>query len=230
MQRWRWRPRARVTALRADVVRPIEIPESHLATALQQDPVIMELTRELQEKRRNRAVIVADAPAAENLKKAIAEMEDELQARQQGLCVILREEAEDRVKRERQDSLRTAESQLELIRTTVVILRERIDLERQDEPGSRDLGLELQFAREELKRTEGVHQRLADRITQITTEGRALDRVNVIQKATLPEFPEEPTVGRAMAIAGPGTFLAPFLLNAPFALVAAGRRARHRAT
>jgi hypothetical protein len=103
-------------------------------------------------------------------------------------------------------------------------------LSLQEEQGRKvpngDKALELQFARDELQKTEEIRRLISDRIIHLTTESRAPARVRLLKEATLPEFPENTGLWQRIAIAGPIALLTPLLLYVSYSLVAARWRVR----
>jgi hypothetical protein len=89
-----------------------------------------------------------------------------------------------------------------------------------------DKELELQFARDELQKSEEIRRHIDDRVVQITTEGRAPSRVRPLQDATLPEFPESTGLWQRIAIAAPIALLTPLLLYVSYSLISAIWRVR----
>jgi hypothetical protein len=215
---------ARVHALRKMAAEPIEIPPAQIAAALGREPEIVVLIRELAAKRK--ALDQANQPDATTIREEIATKQKELDARKEELRAQLTAEVESTIAVQRRDALRHAQEDLNQSQEVTVRLRERLSESRS--PGNfhaRDRSLELQYAREELRSVEDARKRISERMVQIQTEGRAPGQVVRIQTATLPEFPDGPTLIRPLAVVGVFAFIAPFLLLAGWDLI---HRRHHR--
>ena len=88
--------------------------------------------------------------------------------------------------------------------------QDRIDAQRSKLGASDEQSLELEFARGELKRSEEVFQRIADRIVALRTEMRAPLRTSVLKAATKPEKPLEAAPYKILVVAFLGPLVLPF--------------------
>jgi capsular exopolysaccharide synthesis family protein len=204
--------RARMAALAVPDESEAHFPDSQLEAALAADTEIAALKRDLQHRQATLRTISDSSPkrvqAAEDVKK----IEHDLEARKAKLQSQLDKEARERGEAQRRDALAQAQAELSSKQQSVGLLRERIRVERDAQADHGDKSLEVQFARNELQNVENVHRQIADRIIQLTTESRALAQVRKIEKAKLPEFPEWPTLGKMIAMAGTAAFFVPFAL------------------
>jgi uncharacterized protein involved in exopolysaccharide biosynthesis len=218
--------RARVAVATDEIDQPSNIPENQLAPALLRDPEILQSGREIRAKRAKLARLTADDPAAAKLREELAAEEKLLDDRTQELRATLTAEAQEAIVRERRDALKQAAADLQLKQRTAALLKARIESERASEAHYGDRSLELNFARDELAKLEGIRRQLSDRIVLLQTESRAPSQVRMIHKATTPEFPEGPARWAVLAIAGPVAFLTPFVLSTACVLIASRWRGR----
>jgi capsular exopolysaccharide synthesis family protein len=111
----------------------------------------------------------------------------------------------------RRDELASVQKQLEAQRHMESLLRKRVEEERAQLEKLGDQALNLEFARNELARSEEVFRRITDRITALRTEQSAPARASLLRKATKPELPiNNPYM--TMAGLGGAAFGLPFLL------------------
>jgi uncharacterized protein involved in exopolysaccharide biosynthesis len=222
--------RAQVATATEEMDQPIQIPESRFALALLRDPGILQLTIDIQTKKKKLAGAAPDDLVAPSLREEIAVVEEVLENRKNELLAALKAEAEEAIVQQRRLALSQAKAELRSKESTVEALDALLRAE-QNGPFSDDKSLELQFARDELDKVVSIRQHISDRIHQVTTESQARGAVQrVTKEATLPEFPEGPTPAPVILSAGAFAFLAPFVVCTPWVLYAARPRKKMRRT
>jgi capsular exopolysaccharide synthesis family protein len=188
------------------------VPEAQIDAWIERDPAIVSLRNDLQHKQEILRRLTKDTARWVGVQKEISTVKTELDAKKAELRPAILQELEQQIAAERRDTLNAAQADLQKRLQAMNLLRARADTERGAQSQHGDKSLELQFARDELTKVEDIRRHIADRAVHLTTESRAPSQVLKIQKATLPEFPEGPTVVKKLAIVGTSAFLAPFLV------------------
>ncbi|HTI51721.1 MAG TPA: hypothetical protein VL475_12240 [Planctomycetaceae bacterium] len=204
--------RAQLGASRQDANVAVSVSERDLEEVLVRDPAIAALERQLHAKRIDLQSRKPEYKGYQALHADIEKVEKELAARKEQRRPSLKAETEGTIAAQREDSLRQAQSEIANLDKLVALLNEKIDSEKKEQTRKGDKSLELEFARSELDHSEQVAEKIAERIVHLTTESRAQGPVQVIEKATLPEFPDGPSLVKKLAMAGVGGFLLPFAL------------------
>lgn len=195
-----------------EVGQKVFIPESQIEARIERDPAIVILRNELQKKQELLRRLAKDSARSKLAQEEIGKIKSELEAKKAELKPAIYLEVEQQLAADRRDALSVAQADLQKKLQARDLLRIRADVERGAQSHQGDKSLELQFARDELAKVEGIRRQISDRAVHLTTESRAPGQVHKIQKATLPEFPEGPSVMKKLALAGGGAFVAPFLL------------------
>lgn len=204
--------RAALGAHRQDANAAVNISERELDEALAHDQAIVSLAHQLQTKRIDLQSLRPDFKGYQKLQGEVDRLEKELAARKEKRRPTLRTEAEHSLTSRRELALQQEQSGIENLEKLVGLLNEKIDSEKKEQTRKGDKSLELEFARSELDHSEQVSEKIAERIVHLTTESRAQGPVQVIEKATLPEFPDGPSLVKKLAMAGIGGFFLPLAL------------------
>ncbi|MBS0260836.1 MAG: hypothetical protein JSS02_02675 [Planctomycetes bacterium] len=168
---------------------PIEIPADQIDDALARDPVIHELTNELAVLRKCHDE--ADSKDQPHWLEFIAAKEYALNFRTTDRRPALTAEAEAAVVRQRKMDLRNAQASLRNLESQIELINVKLIFDKNRQIDLCDILPELRFARDELQHLEELHRTLAHRAFMLQTESRAMDRVRLIQPATLPVAPED---------------------------------------
>ena len=111
---------------------------------------------------------------------------------------------------QRRGELAQMRSQLEGQRLMENLLRERYEERLRDASANGNESLNLEFARAELLREEGVHELIAQRVLQLRTEVGAPSRVTLLNRAVAPGAPVERVPMKMLALAVLASFCFPF--------------------
>jgi capsular exopolysaccharide synthesis family protein len=204
--------RAALAAHRQEKDETVSITERDLEEALAHDRSIVTLEHQLQTKRTDLQSRDPKFKGYQQLQTDVERLEKELAARKEKRRPSLKAEAERTVSSRRELNLQQEQSEVEKLEKLIGLLNEKIDGEKKEQTRKGDKSLELEFARSELDHSEEVSEKITERMVHLTTESRAQGPVQVIEKATLPEFPDGPSLVKKLAMAGIGGFLLPFAL------------------
>ncbi|MBI3860378.1 MAG: polysaccharide biosynthesis tyrosine autokinase, partial [Planctomycetia bacterium] len=205
--------RAKLAALREETGRnDPAVVESKPDPVFDSDPRILKLKQELNYKQATLRTLAPKSIQHRRVTDEIQKVEKEIASTKEDIRRQTKMESEGHLETGRNDPLARAESDLAERERTVEMLREKINGERGEQAEHGDKTLEIEFARSELENAEEIRRRIAERSVHLTTERNAPERVRVVQKPKTPEFPEGPSLGKKMGMAGLGGFLAPFLL------------------
>lgn len=204
--------RARATALRGATPQRVYVSDDEIDTAISQDPQTIVLEGKLRLLRGELQALDKKNPKYASKQAAIDELEKELKAHKEKSRPVLRKQGEESIAAQQQDLLMQSDLEVENLEKLVALLNEKIDGEKKEQTRHGDNSLVLEFARSELEHAEAVSRRISERIVHLTTESRAPSQVEVVERATFPEFPEGPSLTKKLAMVGVGGFLAPFAL------------------
>jgi capsular exopolysaccharide synthesis family protein len=189
----------------------IHVNESDLEARIEKEPAIASRQNDLKKlQARLQRLDPASAPY-KKLDEQILQLTKDLEAKKAAAKPALLEEIARRMKIERKDALAAARKTLKDSENALELLKARIHDERGEQVGHGDKTLELQFARDELAKSEEIRRHISDRIVHLTTEGRAPAQVKPLHEASLPDFEDGPSIGKKMAVVGAGTFILPSL-------------------
>jgi capsular exopolysaccharide synthesis family protein len=195
------------------------VPESQIEARIEKDPAIIALSKTLKKKQDTLRVLGKTSQKYAQLEKEIATVKGDIDAKNAELKPVILQEEARRIALERRDALTVVKKILHDKEQTRELLRRRADAEKGQQTEHSDQSLELQFASDELTKVETIRRQLSDRIVQLQTEGRAPSQVRMIHKATLPEFPDGPTIGKKLAVVGVAAFFAPSMMLVGWSLV-----------
>ncbi|MBI3864318.1 MAG: AAA family ATPase [Planctomycetia bacterium] len=188
------------------------ITESQIEARIERDPTIVSLRKELQKQEDKSGRLSKTSALYARVEEEISALKAGLEAKKAELKPAILRDAEQQLASGRRDDLIAAQADLHKKLQAEKLLRARTETERGAQSQHGDKSLELQFARDELDKDEDIRRHIADRKVHLTTESRAPGQVQKIQKATLPEFPEGPSVVKKVAMVSAAAFLSPFLL------------------
>lgn len=170
---------------------------------------IAELQGRMQETERV-AARGAEDPALIRVKADLAKAEEELKTVSNKLRDSVVDGLKESVLAERQAELEQLESQIASQRALERSLKERIATKQKELQNSGDHSLELQFARNELARSQAVHDQIAARATTLRTEMRAPARVSMLLRADPADVPLEKDPLKKLLGVVLGCFFLPF--------------------
>ena len=145
------------------------------------------------------------------LAKRIAATEELLDKRKDEVRKLRTAEMRDGVVKERRTALKDLEAKLESQKLLEKLLRDRLADERAKLEKYGDQSLNLEFARNEMERSEDVFRRIADRTTALQTEQAAQARVSLWSAAIEPVAPQSSPL-KVVAMAGGACFVLPLVL------------------
>lgn len=137
----------------------------------------------------------------EDLEKALAQEKEKL-----------RPQVRQELDADRRKSLTALEGEVADLERMAGLLHEKVETERKNHLQQGDKSLEFDFAQIELTNSQEIAQRVMDRIIHLQTESAAPAQFLIIEPATLPQFPEGPTLMKKLVMVGAVGFFAPFVL------------------
>jgi succinoglycan biosynthesis transport protein ExoP len=108
------------------------------------------------------------------------------------------------------DKINDLKYKVEIQKRLLAQWEERMDKERKEMESHGDERLSLQFAQDDLERSEEVHSRIAERIVALKTEKLAPARASKQHAAKVPLEPVEKIPYAKLGVAGGGAFFLPF--------------------
>jgi polysaccharide biosynthesis transport protein len=194
----------------------IEVPQSAIGNYLQSDPQVATLTARLESnKAKDRAYLQSSANLSQNaiyqrLQKQIAEDQAALAALQTELAKQARADLEKQARSARQDAIADMQRKVARSAFTINFLRDKLKSEIASQQEFKGDLLEVEFLRADYERAAQVHDQMAARITALSMEQNAPDRVELFKAAAVPVNPDEALPYKKMAIAALGAFCLPF--------------------
>jgi capsular exopolysaccharide synthesis family protein len=189
----------------------LSVKESDLDALIEKEPAIVTKRMELKKLQGKLGVLNPDSVQHANLQKQVLQKTSEIEEKKAAAKPRILEDFARRQKMDRKDSLLAARKSLQESEHSLELLKARIKDEGGEQKVLGDKSLELQFARDELAKSEDIRRHISDRIVHLTTEGRAPAQVIPLKEASLPEFEDGPSIGKKMAMVGVGTFILPSL-------------------
>lgn len=210
---------AKITAQREALERSSpRVAETEIEAALDLDPQVQKLRDLIAEKHAKRLQIEAisarkgqDAQVQslvheiESLERQLADVKTQAKPR-------VAQRQLERVRGQQLQQLAEWEAQRESFAALARGLEEQIGRQKPDDAPRDNSALDLEFARFDLARTEGVFDAITRRIDNLRTELRAPTQVGMVRRAGVPKNPQEATPLLKMSVAGVGGFLFPFFL------------------
>ncbi|GIW91309.1 MAG: hypothetical protein KatS3mg109_1741 [Pirellulaceae bacterium] len=139
-------------------------------------------------------------------------LEKQLNETRQRLKQTIAAEREAQRRVERKNLLDQANQKLNVVETSIEMVKGQIAQEKDRMIKSGDHSLEFSFARQEVLRAQEVYDRIAQRITAMKTELRAPKRVQVMRRASDDTVTIARSPWKYMAFGSGGAFVLPFLL------------------
>ncbi|MFN0054095.1 MAG: polysaccharide biosynthesis tyrosine autokinase [Planctomycetales bacterium] len=204
---------ARLSALKDDVeTGSVNASDEVVAQLVGADPEFVQLQSQVDSEKAALGALNPQHKIAIAKAEKIAKLERDMAVLREKLRPLVRAKVEESMAGQQRHAYANAERNVDGLKRLVELLNERVDEERKKQISQGTTGLELEFARFELQNSQTVYKKIVDRIAELNTESQALGQVLVVQRATVPEFPD--TKNRPKIIAGIGiaTFFLPLLL------------------
>jgi len=210
---------ARYAALQESIATSkFNVPASAVDRAISGSPEIQKLKSQIERLRalihetELKAAVGREDEATATLRETLANAEKALQSLRSELAGTVSKDLQESIQYEQQGSLDKLSEEIASKKAMEQLLEKRLAKQRLQMQSLGDQSLELEFARNDLTRSELVFERIADRIAAMQTEMRAPNRINVLDRAMVPKEPIEKNPLKKIAALAGVSFLAPFLL------------------
>ena len=200
----------------ASAAEKFEVPPDELELAVEEHPVIQRLQNQvavlksqLSDHERRSAVGRKDATLLTR-QKEVQLAEQELKAQREKLRPALEDEWRRSYAAEQAQFIRELKTKVDLQRRMVAQWAEKVKKQRQESEKHGNEALDLQFAQDDLARSEEVYALIAQRIIAMKTEKVAPARAVKRHPATPPTAPLEAVPVKQLSMACLGAFCVPF--------------------
>lgn len=207
---------AKITAQREALSRTTPfVGDAEIDAAVDLDPQVSKLQGAIVDKQMQLRQVEAVAankdrdPQAQNLRRDLAASERQLSEVRTQIRPRVVQRQLDRIRGQQVQQLAEWEAQQQSFLALSKNLEEQIAAQRPEDRPREDARLDLEFARFDLARTEGVYDAITRRIDNLRTELRAPTQVGMVRRAPVPKRPMEATPLLKMMAAGIGGFLFP---------------------
>jgi polysaccharide biosynthesis transport protein len=194
----------------------IEVPQAAVLAAVAQDPEVTAIRQQINRKQTQmQGVKTASArgekdPFYITLDKEVKQAEERLESLTDDLKVRFREQMESSQLVTRKNRLEEMQARLSGYEILQDELQKRFDKELVGLQQYTGETLDLEFARAELARSEGVFQMIAERSLRLNTEQRAPARISLWDQATPPRKPIEELPYKKLLMVAMAAFCVPF--------------------
>lgn len=195
----------------------VEVPQSALNQYVEDNPQVSALASRIElNKAKERAHAQNSANLQNNtlyqrVQKQLSEDEAALATLKKDLTKQARVELEKQYRAARQDSIAAMQRKVARSAFAIDFLREKLKSEITSQKEIKGDLLELEFLRADYDRAVLVHDQMAARITALSMEQNAPERVIKEKAAAVPTNPDEALPYKKMALAALGAFCLPFL-------------------
>lgn len=191
--------------------------DEDLIQAVENHPTVTRLIEQLQSVERSLELaeqrgLGQEHPQVQVLLLDKRRLEEQLVAARDRLKLELAQRVAAQRRQQREEALNEVNRKLELVATSIEMVRGQIAQEKDRMIKSGDHSLEFSFARQEVLRAQEVYDRIAQRITAMKTELRAPKRVQVMRRASEDTVTVARSPWKYMMFGGAAAFLLPFLL------------------
>lgn len=194
----------------------VEVPQTAIDQYIQSNPQLIALASRLElNKSKERAYLKSSANLQQSapyqrLHKEVADDQAALTTLTSELAAQARGALEKQIQVARQDAVADMQRKEKRSEITIRLLREKMESEIASHKELKGDLLELEFLRADYDRAAQVHDQMAARITSMSMEQNAPDRVILFKEAEVPANPDEALPYKKMALAALGAFCLPF--------------------